>query len=116
MKNQSFNKVVVITGASAGLGRAIAREFGKHGAKIGLLARGMDGLEAAEEEVRELGSQSLAIHCDVSDPEQVESAADQVEAELGPIEVWINNAMVSVFSPLDQITRSEERRVGKEWR
>ncbi|HLR24235.1 MAG TPA: SDR family oxidoreductase [Fodinibius sp.] len=111
MKNKSFNKVVAITGASAGLGRAIAHEFAKHGAKIGLLARGMDGLEAAEEEVKELGGQALAIHCDVSDPEQVESAADQVEAELGPIEVWINNAMVSVFSPLDQITPEEFKRV-----
>src|SRR5699024_4907967 len=111
MKNKSFNKVVAITGASAGLGRAIAHEFAKHGAKIGLLARGMDGLEAAEEEVKELGGQALAIHCDVSDPEQVESVADQVEAELGPIEVWINNAMVSVFSPLDQITPDEFKRV-----
>ena len=104
-------EVVVITGASAGVGRATAREFARHGARIGLLARGIDGLEAAHREVEELGSKALVIPTDVADADQVESAAAQVEAEFGHIDIWINNAMTSVFSPIKQMTPEEFRRV-----
>ncbi len=93
-------EVVVITGASAGVGRAAARKFARHGARIGLLARGTDGLKAARREVEELGSEALVIPTDVADADQVESAAAQVEAEFGHIDIWINNAMTSVFSPI----------------
>ena len=104
-------EVVVITGASAGVGRAAAREFARHGARIGLLARGTDGLKAARREVEELGSEALVIPTDVADADQVESAAAQVEAEFGHIDIWINNAMTSVFSPIKQMTPEEFRRV-----
>lgn len=104
-------KVVVVTGASAGLGRAIVREFAKHGARIGLLARGEDGLEGAKQDVEELGGKAVAIPTDVSDFSQVESAADQVEQTFGPIDIWINNAMVSVFSPFKEMQPEEFKRV-----
>ena len=104
-------EVVVITGASAGVGRAAAREFARHGARIGLLARGTDGLKAARRELEDLGSEALVIPTDVADADQVESAADQVEAEFGHIDIWINNAMTSVFSPIKQMTSEEFRRV-----
>ena len=104
-------EVVVITGASAGVGRAAAREFARHGARIGLLARGTDGLTAARREVEELGSEALVIPTDVADADQVESAAAQIEAEFGHIDIWINNAMTSVFSPIKQMTPEEFRRV-----
>ncbi len=104
-------EVVVITGASAGHGRAVARNFARRGAKIGLLARGRDGLEAAKREVESLGGQALVVPTDVSDAEQVEAAAQAVEAELGPITVWVNNAMVSVFSPVKKLRPEEVARV-----
>jgi NADP-dependent 3-hydroxy acid dehydrogenase YdfG len=103
--------VVVVTGASAGLGRAIAREFARHGATIGLLSRDKDRLEATLHEVRELGGKGVAIVVDVSNADEVEKAADEVEHELGPIDVWVNNAMVTVFGPFDQLTPDEYRRV-----
>src|SRR5436309_2826223 len=105
------NEVVVITGASAGVGRATVREFARHGALIGLVARGRDGLEAAKKEVEELGGRALVLPCDVADTAAVDAAADQVEHELGPIDIWINNAMVSVFSPVKEMTPEEYRRV-----
>jgi NAD(P)-dependent dehydrogenase (short-subunit alcohol dehydrogenase family) len=105
------SEVVVITGASAGVGRAAAREFARHGARIGLLARGNDGLNAARREVEELGSEALVIPTDVADAAQVESAAAQIEAEFGQIDIWINNAMTSVFSPIKQMTAAEFQRV-----
>ena len=105
------SQVVVITGASAGVGRALVRKFAKDGAHIGLLARGRDGLEAARKEVEELGGKALVIPLDVSDAEQVEAGAAQIEAELGEIDIWINNAMVSVFSPVKEMTAAEYRRV-----
>jgi NAD(P)-dependent dehydrogenase (short-subunit alcohol dehydrogenase family) len=105
------SEVVVITGASAGVGRATARRFAKHGARIGLLARGVDGLEAARRDVENLGGKALVVPVDVADSEKVESAAAQVEAELGEIDVWINNAMTSVFSPVKEMTPDEFRRV-----
>jgi NAD(P)-dependent dehydrogenase (short-subunit alcohol dehydrogenase family) len=103
--------VVVITGASAGVGRCTAREFARNGARIGLLARGVDGLEAARQECEALGGRAIAIPTDVADPEQVESAAAQIEAVFGTIDVWVNNAMVSVASPVAQMTAAEYRRV-----
>ncbi len=105
------SQVVVITGASAGVGRATARAFAKQGARIGLLARGRDGLEATRREVENAGGQALVLPTDVSDPEQVEAAADAVERELGPIDIWINNAMVSVFSPFKEMQPEEYRHV-----
>lgn len=103
-------EVVVVTGASAGVGRGIAREFGRHGACVGLLARGRDGLEMAHREIEESGGRALAVPADVADPEQVEAAAEQVEREFGPIDIWINNAMTTVFAPFKDITPEEFRR------
>jgi NAD(P)-dependent dehydrogenase (short-subunit alcohol dehydrogenase family) len=104
-------EVVVVTGASAGLGRAIVRAFARQGAHIGLLARGHDGLEGARREVEELGGRALVVPTDVADAEAVESAAEAVEREFGPIDIWINNAMVSVFSPVKEMMPEEYRRV-----
>lgn len=105
------SEVVVVTGASAGVGRAIVRAFARRGARIGLLARGHEGLEVARREVEEFGGQAIAIPTDVSDPEQVESAAAQVEERFGPIDVWVNDAMVSVFAPFKDIKPQEFKRV-----
>jgi NAD(P)-dependent dehydrogenase (short-subunit alcohol dehydrogenase family) len=104
-------EVVVITGASAGAGRATVREFARHGASIGLLARGHDGLEAARKEVEALGGRALVLPTDVARDQEVEAAAARVEAELGPIDVWVNDAMTSVFSPVAELTAEELRRV-----
>src|SRR5262245_13948921 len=104
-------KVVVITGASAGVGRATVRKFALPGARIGLLARGVDGLEAAQREVEALGGKALVIATDVANADQVEGAAEKVETELGQIDVWVNNAMTSVFSPIKRMTPEEFRRV-----
>lgn len=104
-------QVVVITAASAGVGRATVRRFAQRGAKLGLIARGRAGLEAAKREVEELGGQAIAIPIDVSDPEAVENAAETVERELGPIDVWVNCAMLSVFSPIKEMKPEEYRRV-----
>ncbi len=105
------SEVVVITGASAGVGRATAQRFAKEGARIGLLARGLDGLEGARRDVEKLGGKALVIPVDVADADKVEAATAQVEAELGEIDIWINNAMTSVFSPVKQMTAAEFRRV-----
>jgi NAD(P)-dependent dehydrogenase (short-subunit alcohol dehydrogenase family) len=105
------NEVVVITGASAGVGRATARAFARRGARIGLVARGREGLEAAKREVEELGGQALVLPLDVSDHEAVERAAAAVEEAFGPIDIWINNAMLSVFSPIAEMQPEEYRRV-----
>ena len=105
-------EVVVITGASAGVGRAAVREFAKRspGARIGLLARGGDGLEGARREVEEAGGRALAVPTDVADPGQVEAAARRVEEGLGPIDVWVNDAMATVFSEFKDIEPEEYRR------
>jgi len=104
-------EVVVITGASAGVGRATVRRFAKDGACIGLLARGVDGLEGAKREVESAGGQALVLPTDVADPKQVEAAAEAVEREFGPIDVWVNDAMASVFAPVKDTTPEEFRRV-----
>jgi NADP-dependent 3-hydroxy acid dehydrogenase YdfG len=104
-------EVVVVTGASAGVGRAIAKEFGAHGASVVLLARSRDGLEGAKQDVEHLGGRALPLQTDVSDERQVEAAADRTELEFGPIDIWINNAMVSVLSPVLRMTAEEYRRV-----
>ena len=105
------HEVVVITGASAGVGRAAVREFAKRGAWIGLIARGVDGLEGARREVEAAGGKALELSVDVADPAQVEAAAQRVEEELGPIDIWVNNAMASVFSPIKEMPAEEFKRV-----
>jgi NADP-dependent 3-hydroxy acid dehydrogenase YdfG len=104
-------ETVVVTGASAGLGRAIAREFGRHGANVALIARGIDGLKAAQREIEELGGRALILPLDVADSKAVEAAAATVEDQLGPIDIWINDAMVSVFSPVKEMLPEEYKRV-----
>ncbi len=104
-------EVVVVTGASAGVGRAGVRRFAREGAHVALLARGRDGLEGARREVEEAGGRALVIPTDVANWDQVEAAAARTEAELGPIDIWINNAMVSVFSPISEMHADEYRRV-----
>lgn len=104
-------EVVVITGASAGNGRAIVRAFAQRGAHIGLLARGHAGLEGARRDVEALGGKALVIPTDVSDPAQVEAAAAQVEETFGPIDIWVNDAMTSVFSPAKDMTPDDYKRV-----
>ena len=103
--------VTVITGASAGVGRATAREFGRRGDAVALLARNEDGLEAAAREVRELGGRALAIPTDVTDAAAVEAAAERATSELGPIDVWVNDAMASILAPTWEIGPDEFRRV-----
>jgi NAD(P)-dependent dehydrogenase (short-subunit alcohol dehydrogenase family) len=104
-------QTVVITGASAGIARATARLYGRRGANVALLARGKAGLEAAAADVRDNGGTPLVIPVDVAEPEQVDAAAEQVEAELGPIDVWINVAFTSVFAPFTEISAAEYKRV-----
>src|ERR687886_2887797 len=111
MKRLTKPEVVVITGASAGVGRATARAFAREGAYIGLLARGRDGLEGARRDVEESGGKALILPTDVADADAVERAAEAVEREFGPIDIWINNAMASVFSPVKEMRPEEYRRV-----
>jgi NAD(P)-dependent dehydrogenase (short-subunit alcohol dehydrogenase family) len=106
-----MGQIVVVTGASAGVGRATVRAFAKDGCDVALLARGIDGLEGAAREVEGLGGRALVLPTDVSDAAQVEAAADRIERELGPIDVWVNNAMVSVFSPVKSLRPEEVERV-----
>jgi NAD(P)-dependent dehydrogenase (short-subunit alcohol dehydrogenase family) len=105
------NRVVVVTGASAGVGRATVRALAREGAAIGLIARGRAGLEGARQDVEELGGRALVVPIDVADAAAVEAAASSVEEAFGPIDVWINNAMVSVFSRVREMTPEEYRRV-----
>jgi NAD(P)-dependent dehydrogenase (short-subunit alcohol dehydrogenase family) len=103
--------VVVITGAGSGVGRATARAFGSMGAAIGLIARGEDSLEAAAKEVGSAGGRALVVPADVADHAAVEEAAARVEEELGPVDVWVNNAMTSVLAPFTEVSPEEFRRV-----
>lgn len=105
------NEVVVITGASAGVGRATAREFGKHGASVGLIARNQERLETAKREIEQAGGKALVLPLDVADAQAIENAAERVEKELGPIDIWVNDAMASVFSPIEQMSAEEFKRV-----
>src|SRR5512140_2999280 len=100
-------EVVVITGASAGVGRATVREFAQRGCDIGLLARGIDGLHGARREVERMGGRAMVLPTDVADSEQVEAAAAAVEKKFGPIDIWVNNAMASVFSPVKEMKPEE---------
>ena len=109
--DRKTSEVVVITGASAGVGRATAQAFARRGAQIGLIARGVKGLEGARRDVERLGGKAFVIPGDVAHAEEVEAAAQKVEDQFGPIDVWINNAMVSVFSPFKEMTSQEFRRV-----
>ena len=106
-----MSQTVVITGASAGIGRATAREFAKRGAHIGLIARGRAGLEAAAREVEQLGGKALVLPADVADPGQVRAAAQAVEEAFGRLDVWVNVAFTSVFAPFTEIEPEEFRRV-----
>jgi NAD(P)-dependent dehydrogenase (short-subunit alcohol dehydrogenase family) len=106
----SPRKVVVVTGASAGVGRATAVEFARTGAAVALLARGAEGLDGAAGEVRDAGGTALPITVDVADADAVEAAAQRVERELGPVDVWVNVAFASVFAPFTQVTPEEFRR------
>jgi len=111
MNRSSRSLVVVITGASACVGRASAVSFAQRGARIGLLARGLDGLEGARSDVEAQGGKALVISTDVARADEVENAAHIVEKEFGPIDVWVNNAMASVFSPVKQMCAEEYLRV-----
>jgi NAD(P)-dependent dehydrogenase (short-subunit alcohol dehydrogenase family) len=106
-----MTQTVVITGASAGIGRASAQLFGQRGANVALLARGTGGLHGAARDVEAGGGKALAIPTDVSDYSAVAAAADEAEAAFGPIDVWINVAFTSVFAPFSKITAEEFKRV-----
>jgi short-subunit dehydrogenase len=104
-------RVIVVTGASAGVGRATVRAFAKEGAHLGLIARGEDGLEGAKRDVEERGGKALMLPLDVAEFGSVEAATERVEHELGPIDVWVNVAMTSVFSPVKEMKPEEYKRV-----
>src|SRR3954462_4713734 len=111
MRNGSKpDEVVVVTGASAGVGRAVAHAFARRGAQIGLLARGESGLDAARNEVERLGGRGVVVPTDVADAQQVEAAAARIEEELGPIDVWVNDAMATVFARFVDVEPDEFRR------
>jgi NAD(P)-dependent dehydrogenase (short-subunit alcohol dehydrogenase family) len=108
VKSKLFQgQVVVVTGASAGVGRAVVRAFARDGADVALIARGVDGLEAAAKEVRACGGRALVLPLDIADAAAVEAAADRTEKEFGPISIWVNDAMVSVFSPVKEMKAEE---------
>jgi NAD(P)-dependent dehydrogenase (short-subunit alcohol dehydrogenase family) len=111
MRAHQHDRVVVVTGASAGVGRATVQAFAREGARIGLIARGRAGLEGARRDVEQLGGKAIVLPLDVADAEAVENAAARIESELGPIDVWVNNAMASVFSPIKKMTADEFKRV-----
>ncbi|MBJ6119140.1 SDR family oxidoreductase [Pontibacter sp. BT310] len=110
-EQQQSKGVVVVTGASAGLGRCIAREFASNGYDVALLARGEDGLKGAKSEVEAMGRRAAYFIVDVADAAAVEHAAEETEKQLGPITVWVNNAMNSVFSPIKEMQPEEYKRV-----
>jgi len=109
--NAVMRKTIVVTGAGAGVGRATAIEFARQGCNVGLLSRGRDRLDTAAQKVRSLGVEALPIAVDVADADAVDEAASRVEHELGPIDVWVNDAMVTVFAPVSAIEPPEFKRV-----
>jgi short-subunit dehydrogenase len=109
-KERAVPKIVVVTGASAGVGRATAAEFARHGFDIGLIARDETRLNAAAEELRRLGVRAVAVTADVADYAALDAAASQIEEALGPIDVWVNNAMATIFGPVGSITPEEFKR------
>jgi NADP-dependent 3-hydroxy acid dehydrogenase YdfG len=104
------HEVVVVTGASAGLGRAIVREFARNGASIGMIARDAVRLGTGSQEIADSGGKAIPLVADVANPDDVEHAAEEVERTLGPIDIWVNNAMATVFAPFDQLTPAEYKR------
>jgi short-subunit dehydrogenase len=102
--------IAVVTGASAGVGRATAAEFARNGWDVALIARNQDRLERAAEEIRQMGVRALPVSADVADFAALEQAADRIERELGPIDVWVNNAMATIFAPVHRITPEEFKR------
>jgi NADP-dependent 3-hydroxy acid dehydrogenase YdfG len=110
-KHRLEGKTAVVTGASSGVGRAIVRAFADEGAKVALIARNEEALKVAAQEVRERGSEALVLPLDVSDAAAVEAAAERVMGAWGAIDIWLNDAMVSVFSPVNEMTADEYRRV-----
>ncbi|HCY61982.1 MAG TPA: short-chain dehydrogenase [Oxalobacteraceae bacterium] len=104
------SRCVVVTGASAGIGRATAVAFGKRGWHVALLARGLDGLEAARREIEQAGGTALVLPVDIAEQAEVEAAAARVEQELGPIDVWVNNAMATIFCPFERIAPADFER------
>lgn len=107
----TVSRVVVVTGASGGVGRAVAQAFGQRADDVALLARGTKGPDGAADEIRSHGSRALPIQVDTRDFAALAAAGDRVEAELGPIDVWVNVAFTSVFSPFTQIEPAEYKRV-----
>jgi short-subunit dehydrogenase len=110
-RTHTSRRVAVVTGASAGVGRATARALAERGWSLGLLARGEDGLKAAADEAERAGVRALVLPIDVSDAGAVASAADAVEEELGPIDAWVNCAMASVFGCFVDVPLEDFRRV-----
>jgi short-subunit dehydrogenase len=111
MSRTGKRETVVVTGASAGVGRATVCAFARQGARIGLLARGQAGLEGARRDVESLGGEALVLPTDVADADQVERAATAVEDAFGPIDIWVNDAFCSVFSPVKKMTPADYKRV-----
>jgi short-subunit dehydrogenase len=109
--SEANSPIAVVTGGTAGIGRATVREFARNGYDVAILARGQDGLDATKKEVEEHGQRALAIPTDVADWKAVEAAADRIEQELGPIDVWVNNAFAGIFSWFTDVTPEEYERV-----
>src|SRR5215475_2842050 len=106
-----MSTTVVVTGASAGVGRAVALEFARQGCNVALMARGVERLESAAREARAFGGEAISVPVDVADADIMDAAAERVESELGPIDVWVNNAMVTIYAPAQAIRSDEYRRV-----